>query len=535
MRLISTTQTSKTDPTGGLTLKALQDRRRALAEQTPQAPAQIASPWQGAAYMADSFVNALQQKSAEAKDTAGRQALAQALMRQDPMTGDLPPDAMATALALDPEAAMRIKEHVMSYRQQQAQQQAGWEHDKAVLDDQRRYDEAHGTKFEVDPTDPTGRRYIDRSGKEPPRYLTPPPNYQPSADDPTKIIDTTGQNPPQYVVQPSKYEQAKDDPTKFIDVSGRNPPQYVQAPSNWVQDQKDPTLWHDPTGKEPDRYVSPPSRFERDKNNPNLYNDTTGQSAPQLVEPRDPKPNWEKDPTDPTGQRYIDTTKQNPPEYPAPKTGGSGITVTTNADGTTTTTVGGPGPGKVTEAQGNIANYYARAAGSADAIDKGEQVLTQLGPRIPLLAFGQDSPLGQMASNVMAGPEYQVAQQGASDFVTAFLRRESGAAIQPSEWVRYNNLFIPQPGDKPEKIAAKRRARAIAMEGMKAPIAGTPIQTQIDDAIAKINDPTYQPGTKQMPAEGPVRDVAATPTPAQSTLAADPEVDAILKKYGGGG
>lgn len=526
-RLISTTLTKKTaDPTGGLTIKALQDRRRALAEAQPEAPAQIASPWQGAAFMANSFVNQLQQNRSEEAEKAGRAALAQAMMRQDPMTGELPPDAMATALALDPETAMRLKEHVMQYRQRQAETQAGWAHDQSVLTEQRAYDEAHGTKFVPDPTDPTGRRYIDQSGKEPPRYINPPTQYKADPNDPTKYVDTSGANPPQYVTPPSRYVQDANDPTKFVDTSGKNPPQYVKPPSNWVQDAKDPTLWHDPTGTEPDRYVSPPTRFQQDPNDPTKYVDTTGQHAPQLVEPRDPRPNWEQSPTDPS--LYIDTTKQKPPEYVQPKTPSSGITMTTNADGTTTTTIGGTG--KTTEAQGNVANYYARASGSTAGIDAGEQVLTSLAPRLPGLALGQDSELGQMMGNAMSSPEYQVARQNADNFITAFLRKESGAAVQPGEFTRYNNLFIPQPGDKPEKLAAKRRARAIAMEGLKAPIAGMPLQAQIDDAIAKIDDPNYMPVARTAPS-------ATTPAPAPAPAPAvngDPEVDAILKKYGGG-
>jgi hypothetical protein len=46
-------------------------------------------------------------------------------------------------------------------------------------------------------------------------------------------------------------------------------------------------------------------------------------------------------------------------------------------------------------------------------------------------------------------------------YINAILRRESGAAITEAEWSRYAAGYIPMPGDSPEAIAEKERARAL--------------------------------------------------------------------------
>ena len=63
------------------------------------------------------------------------------------------------------------------------------------------------------------------------------------------------------------------------------------------------------------------------------------------------------------------------------------------------------------------------------------------------------------------GQQYQ---QSKSDFITAVLRKESGAAIAANEFVTEDRKYFPQPNDKPEVIAQKARARARALDGMKA-------------------------------------------------------------------
>lgn len=79
---------------------------------------------------------------------------------------------------------------------------------------------------------------------------------------------------------------------------------------------------------------------------------------------------------------------------------------------------------------------------------------------------------GKIASGVPFGnyaqsAEYQKYKQAASNFITALLRQESGAAISKTEFDRYDREYMPQPGDSKEVLAQKAEARRVAIEGMK--------------------------------------------------------------------
>jgi hypothetical protein len=72
-------------------------------------------------------------------------------------------------------------------------------------------------------------------------------------------------------------------------------------------------------------------------------------------------------------------------------------------------------------------------------------------------------PLGNYAQSA----EYQKYKQASSNFITALLRQESGAAISKPEFDRYEKEYMPQPGDGAQTLAQKAEARRIAIEGMK--------------------------------------------------------------------
>lgn len=145
MRLIPTSITQKmvdpANPTGGLTLEALVARQKALRDASPVAPAQIASPWQGAAFMANSFVNSLQQKQAMDQETAGRQALAQAMSGVDYTTG-ANPQQIAEISKYDPDLGQRMVADAIGAARAKATQQAGWAHDEQVTANNRAYQES---------------------------------------------------------------------------------------------------------------------------------------------------------------------------------------------------------------------------------------------------------------------------------------------------------------------------------------------------------------------------------------------------------
>lgn len=62
--------------------------------------------------------------------------------------------------------------------------------------------------------------------------------------------------------------------------------------------------------------------------------------------------------------------------------------------------------------------------------------------------------------------DYQKADQAQRQFIQAWLRKTSGAAISPAEFEAEGRKFFPQPGDGPEVIAQKAEARQAAREGL---------------------------------------------------------------------
>lgn len=69
----------------------------------------------------------------------------------------------------------------------------------------------------------------------------------------------------------------------------------------------------------------------------------------------------------------------------------------------------------------------------------------------------------------------QMLDQAKRDFTNAVLRRESGAAIAPSEFASADKQYFPQVGESDKVIAQKARARALAIQGILAEVPkGTP-------------------------------------------------------------
>lgn len=75
-------------------------------------------------------------------------------------------------------------------------------------------------------------------------------------------------------------------------------------------------------------------------------------------------------------------------------------------------------------------------------------------------------PVAGMVANWLAPEEVQQVEQAQRDFINAILRRESGAAIAPSEFANATKQYFPQPNDKPENLKQKERNRQIAIEGV---------------------------------------------------------------------
>lgn len=73
--------------------------------------------------------------------------------------------------------------------------------------------------------------------------------------------------------------------------------------------------------------------------------------------------------------------------------------------------------------------------------------------------------VGAIANN-FKGADRQKYEQAKRDFINAQLRRESGAAISPSEFDSANKQYFPSVGDSAEVIAQKAANRRAAIEAM---------------------------------------------------------------------
>jgi hypothetical protein len=69
--------------------------------------------------------------------------------------------------------------------------------------------------------------------------------------------------------------------------------------------------------------------------------------------------------------------------------------------------------------------------------------------------------------NVVLTKEEQQYKQAVNQFAQAILRKESGAAITPTEYTMTDTTYFPQPGDDKAVIAQKRQAREQLIETLK--------------------------------------------------------------------
>lgn len=143
----------------------------------------------------------------------------------------------------------------------------------------------------------------------------------------------------------------------------------------------------------------------------------------------------------------------------------------------------GKDAGKLTESQGNATAYGMRMA-QADAILKPLEasglkntglirsgVSGTLGAT-PLigdaLARGSDNIFNTLPT-ILGGlnEDQQKTIQARVNFVTAVLRKESGASISPTEFGTAEKNYFPAPGDSETVVKQKQQAREMAIKAMK--------------------------------------------------------------------
>ena len=152
----------------------------------------------------------------------------------------------------------------------------------------------------------------------------------------------------------------------------------------------------------------------------------------------------------------------------------------------------------LTESQGNATAFGIRMKESNQLLNNLEEkgvkdtgiVRAAIAGTAGMTPFiGQNLSQGvNAAMNVLPGAlggpsaEQQQVDAARRNFVTAVLRKESGAAISQSEFYNESQKYFPQPGDSSEVIAQKRHARDTAIKAME--IQAGPGKRQIEQMSA---------------------------------------------------
>ena len=194
-----------------------------------------------------------------------------------------------------------------------------------------------------------------------------------------------------------------------------------------------------------------------------------------------------------TLQAYPVSLNATPPPAPAPfgsrpPPGGAGKRgAVVTEEQPVTQPLGQPLKGKssgLNESQSNATAFGMRMAESHKLLNELETGGTTSGGRIKGAVQGtltslvpyQGENLAEGAGAVMnvlpgflGGPNenQQAYAQAKENFITAVLRKESGASINPSEFAREERKYFPQAGEGEKVIKQKQRARELAIQAMK--------------------------------------------------------------------
>jgi hypothetical protein len=143
------------------------------------------------------------------------------------------------------------------------------------------------------------------------------------------------------------------------------------------------------------------------------------------------------------------------------------------------------GGGKpLTEAQGNSVAFGARAIEANRIVTDLEKagttntgiIRSAIGGTVGMAPFVGEKMQQAVQSSMNVLPTYaggpnemqQQTDQARRNFISAVLRKESGAAIPADEYANEEKKYFPQVGDSPKVVLQKQKARELAIEALKA-------------------------------------------------------------------
>lgn len=164
---------------------------------------------------------------------------------------------------------------------------------------------------------------------------------------------------------------------------------------------------------------------------------------------------------------------------------------------------GGPQDPDTPKGKNNLTDTQAKALQFGGRMQEANQIFDTLEKGGKLFSTpGANNAITGGIVNQLNTPAGQQLDQAKRNFVNAVLRRESGAAIAPSEFDSADKQYFPQPGDSAEVVQQKRANRELSMRGILAEV------PDADTRIAKIRNPP--PQAPAAPGAAP----AAQPAPA---------------------
>jgi len=169
--------------------------------------------------------------------------------------------------------------------------------------------------------------------------------------------------------------------------------------------------------------------------------------------------------------KFVPKSEQtNLTSYPQKDTGKLQLITTTDASGNPIQKFVSPIEGaafgkaeeKPSDAQTQAAGFGKRALASSSLVEGlmkdgyDPSSASKLKNKVPVLG------------NFMASSDDQSFDQAKRDFISAVLRKESGAAISDTEYANEDKKYFPQPGDNPQVMAQKAEARQRAIATLQA-------------------------------------------------------------------
>jgi len=197
-------------------------------------------------------------------------------------------------------------------------------------------------------------------------------------------------------------------------------------------------------------------------------------------------------------RRFVPTSERQEPRFDAAAGGFVYPPTAENPQGKFVAVTGVEGK-PLNEAQGNSVAFGIRMKEANSIIEK----LASEGTERSAIGAGAPYGIGGIVNAATASPQQQQFQQAKLNFITAILRKESGAAIGQDEFEREDQKYFPQVKDSDAVKAQKAQARQTAIKAME-------IQAG--------------PGAKEIQKFSPR---------GESTTKSNPAVDDLVKKYGG--